>query len=1111
MKLLQFTKKTMMLCLCALFLLSLQFTLIFTFASKKAYAAASDLISNPDFENSTSTSTGKPNNPSYWSAAGGDEDNVSKGVIDTENATFTKNTKYGLDENPSTHSGADDTKILMIDSQDSYTRFGYKTSETIDLEKNSYYKLSVYCKTETLTNGASIYLTGSEKALTNQYHFVDITTNPTINSGWTNYTFYIRTNINEKANLTLELWLGSKADNNVTSNGAVFFDDITISTIDQNLYHEYINSYDFSDEDNMPETYRNIDLTKNLYPNQFENSNFESDTLVGWERVISGGEEGTYSGLTIAGNTSEMLADMHLENTEVIPGSTNTYGNTKALYINHTNEDGSHTEYKSTPITIKQHSFAMISVYAKTGNIKNGGAYVSAQAVEEAINPGEKEEDDAELKVTSSAFSSSTTALEVYNNYCVVTIYVEGNPYRDTNITLSLGLGSEDTKTKGYVLFDDIQVNYISYTSYKGASENVLKLYKDSDTTKISNGSFNFSNSEKPATYPVAPRNWTVSNDISGIININEANFNAKQSTTVPTYGANAVNPGPINYPGADTNITTTKQNVLMLRSDNVNSFVSATSDTFAYDISTTSENDSSTTPIVAISVYAKVQDNLSNSESGANITLLNGAYTIAAINNIRSTEWTKYTIYLEANLSTLSLQLVLSLGSEANPTSGYAYFDFVSYTTNITKEEVATRDKNTTVYTTLSNNNFDSYIAKENGVHTPTTMTSTDVSSATTAGVIDASTISTHVVNVDIPAREGKVNNNLLMIKNNAPTNYSYTTNYSYNFASGSHYVVTVWVYTSNLTTNEDIEEYGVNISMTNVEKSFSHVSSKIELDENVWTAFKFYISAQTDSSITSTLTVSLGDEDHPTQGFVFVDAISVESIDAETYNEATENDYTIKTIAEVAIPEETPEEETTPAQTGAGVNYWILFSSIILAVALVIALIGFAVRKLNFRIPRFSKNKKADYNRDLGLNHADVKRELAAARAAKLKELDKQIANTKDSMAKLKADYEASIKGLDNEQKVEKLFTKYAKANGKLQTEVDNYESAKKYLTDETNIKLEEQREIRKRQIMLEEENRLLKQNQAAIEKEKQKEKEAKKAKEEEGKKKARLKSKQ
>ena len=65
MKLLQLTKKTMMLCVCAVFLFAMQFTLIFTFASKKAYADTSDLISNPNFETSTSTTTGSPSNPSF--------------------------------------------------------------------------------------------------------------------------------------------------------------------------------------------------------------------------------------------------------------------------------------------------------------------------------------------------------------------------------------------------------------------------------------------------------------------------------------------------------------------------------------------------------------------------------------------------------------------------------------------------------------------------------------------------------------------------------------------------------------------------------------------------------------------------------------------------------------------------------------------------------------------------------------------------------------------------------------------------------------------------------------------------------------------------------------
>lgn len=1105
MKVLQFTKKTLMLCMCAIFIFAMQFTLIFTFANKNAYAASEDLIANSDFTQSTSTSTGKPNNPSFWSVAGGDEDNVTKGIIDTENATFTKNNNYGLDGNPSAHTGASDTEILMIGSNDRYTRFGYKTSEVIKLSKNSYYKLSVYCKTETLTNGASIYLTGTEKELTNQYHFIDITTTPTINNGWANYTFYIRTDINKAANLILELWLGSKADNNVTSNGAVFFDDISISTIDQNLYHSYINTYDFSNPDNMPVAYRNVDLTQNLYPNQFTNSNFESTTLEGWERVISGGEEGTYSGLTIAKNTSEMLSAMHLKNTDEVPGSTNTYGNTQALYINHTNEEGSHTEYKSSPITIKQHSFAMISVYAKTGNISNGGAYVSATAVDLYASE-DKTDESNKISVSTKEFTSTSTALSVYNNYCVINIYVEGNPYRDEDITLSLGLGSKDAKTVGYVIFDDIQVNYISYTDYKAQTENVLKLYTDTDTTKILNGAFNFSNDDNAVSYPVAPRSWDLSNDISGIINVNEAKFNNAKSA----YGPNIVNPGPVNYPGVETNIATTEQNVLMLRNDNTNSYVTATSDSFSYEI-VTDTGDETKTPIIAISVYVKVQETISNNDSGAYVYVLNGNNTIAMIKNIQDTEWKKYTIYIEGNIATMNLQLVLSLGSKENPACGYAFFDFVSYTPNIAQAEIDGRNKETTVYTSLSTNNFDSYIESNTGVHTPTTMTSTDVSPSTTAGVIDASDVPANVVNFDIPGRDGAINSNLLMIKNNAPSAYSYSTNFAYNFSPESCYVVTIWIYTANLTAEEDVKKYGVNISMTNVEDTFENVSAKVENDETQWTAFKFYISTQSENAITSTLTIALGSKDAPTQGFVFVDAITVEAITTTAYNEARANDYTIKTTAEVKETETTTPEDTTDSMPTGGVNYWILFSSIILAVALIIAIFGIAVRKLNFRLPRFNRNKKVDYNRDLGLNHADVKRELAAARSAKLKELDKQIANTKESMAKLKADYEASIKGLDNEQKVEKLFTKYAKANGKLQTEVDNFESAKKYLTDEANIKLEEQREIRKRQIMLEEENRLMKQNQAAIEKEKQKEKEAQKAKEEEGKKKARLKSKQ
>ncbi len=1098
MKILQITKKGLMFFVLAVFVFAMQFTTIFTFATKSSYAASSDktssLIENANFTNSTATSTGKPNNPSNWVSAGGDADSVSKGIIDTENNNFTKNNNYSLDENPSTPLNATDTKVLMINSADSYTRFGYKNNSAIKLDANSYYRLSVACKTDTVTNGASIYLSGTGLANTNQYNFIDTTTNPSVNSGWSTYTFYIRTNLYESASVYLEMWLGSQFDNNITSKGAVFFDNVTINTINQSTYFDYINEYDFSDISNMPENYRNIDLTKNLYSNQFTNSDFESETdLEGWERTAFSGLANTYSGITIAENSSEMLSAMHLSATDAIPGNTGTYGNSKALYINHANEDGAHTEYTSSPIAIKQHSFVAISAYAKTGNIKNGGAYMSVVEDTEEENPLSTKTDD---------FTSTGSPLSLYNNYCHVVIYVEGNPYRDTNVVLKLGLGSEETKTSGYVVFDDIQVHEITYTEYQAKTSNTLKLYSDSNTSKITNGAFNFSASKTIATYPIAPRNWTLSNTSSGIINVNYDHFNANNQN----YGLAVVNPGPVNYKNADPNIHTTRQNVLMLRNTTKNSNVTATSDQFSYE-KTSSEDTSS---IVAISAYVKVQDTATATKSGAYLSLMNGTYEIARISNIKSADWTKYTIYLEASKTTLSLQLVLGLGNyEDSVIDTYAYFDNVSYTTAISAEEVSSRDQSTTTYTNFSENNFESYIDNGTDVYTPTTMYSTDDISATTAGIIDSSSVSTSVVGIDIPQREGSLNNHLLMIKNNAPTHYSYTANYPFNFEGGSNYVISLWIYTANIQSTQDVEEYGVNISMTNVTDSFKHVVAKTEESETVWTKYSFYISAVSDASLTSTITISLGSEENPAQGYLFVDSITIETIETEEYNKVKADEFNVKTVAKVAVTDEDTDSNTSTNDAPA-VNYWILIPSIILAITLIIAIIGIAMRKLNFRLPKFNRNKKSDYNRDLSLNNADIRRELEIARNAKLKELDKQIESTKAEMDTLKKDYEESIKGLESEQKIEKLFTKYAKNNGKLQTQVDNLESAKKYLTDEANIKLEEQREIRKRQLMLEEENRLLQQNQAAIEKEKQKEKEEQKAKEEEGKKKARLKSK-
>ncbi len=1092
MKILQFTKKGIVCLMFILFTLMAQFTLLYTFShgyNSYAYSVPEeDILQNPNFEQGSSSSSGNPYTPTYWTSAGGDENNVSKGIIDTTNKTFNVNNSYGLSANPLTSTSVEDKEILMINSKGIATRFGYKNTTEIDLKANKYYSIAVLCKTNTLTNGASIYLTGSDLPITNQYHFVDVTTG-TSNNGWETFTFYVKTNTTEATKAYLELWLGSRQENNTLSNGQVFFDNIIVNSIDQTTFNNYTKDKDFSNSEAMPKNVRLLDLTGKEYSSQFENSNFENATFTGWEKTLTEGSDNAYSGITIAGQTTEMLSDMHLAATEAVPGNNFSVNNTKALYINHGTEEGTYTQYTSTPITIKQHSYAMITYYSKTGNVKTGGANAIVKMVSE---------DDDAPSLTVADYTTTATGLANYNNYALTTIYVEGNPYKDVEITLSLGLGKKDAPANGYVIFDDIKVYEISNKTYSSATSNVIKLYKDSDTVTITNGAFNFSGStEASVTYPIKPKSWTLSNDISGIINVNKAHYEANANN----YGPNAVYPGPVvSYPNVDTNPETTLNNMLMLRNDNSTSYATATSTSF------TAEQDIKT---IAITVYVKVQANLSNPNSGAYITLKNGNNILAQIGNITVTEWTAYTIYFKNANTTLDLQLELSLGTAENPTSGYAYFDNILHTQDVADDVLAARNTETSVYTNLETNNFDSYIYNKTGVHTPTSMKGGDITAATIAGVINTSSIAQNIVTVDVPTREGS-NNNLLMIKNNAPTFFTYSTNFTYTFAAGSHYVVDVWMYTANLSGEED-KEFGVNLALSNVEKTFSNVAAKADdtTNEKVWTKYSFYVSSTSESAITSNLSISLGSDKTLTQGYVFVDTIAIKTLTADEYNEIEEDEYTIKTVAEVKASEENTEEEVEG--TGTTVDFWVLSSTLILVLALVIAVIGMAMRKINFRLPRYRKKAKVDYSREHNLNTADIRRELQVARQAKVKELDKQIAETKKAMDEAKHAYEESIKDLDNEQKVEKLFTKYAKQNKKYQVEIDNFESAKKYITNEANIKLEEQKEIRRRELLLEEENRLLKQNQAEIEKEKQKEKLEQEAKVEAGKKKARLKSKQ
>ncbi len=126
-----------------------------------------------------------------------------------------------------------DTNALLVGLPDSKGSVYYKTSSSVALEKDSYYKLSIDVYTdieqENELQGAWIFVNGDAYT-----EFSSIQTD----SGWKTYTIYIESNNYEKRSIYIELWLGngpkylgSSTDKNLnprSTTGYAMFDNILL-------------------------------------------------------------------------------------------------------------------------------------------------------------------------------------------------------------------------------------------------------------------------------------------------------------------------------------------------------------------------------------------------------------------------------------------------------------------------------------------------------------------------------------------------------------------------------------------------------------------------------------------------------------------------------------------------------------------------------------------------------------------------------------------------------------------------------------------------------------------------------------------------------------------
>ena len=1003
-------------------------------------------VTNGNFTSYSSNSNKLPFDiSSGWNAIAGLQNETYSGIIDTESSAFSKNDSFTLPANPKTYSSSSsvDSKILMIKSKNNSTgtKFGYE-SAGITLSENKFYQIVVRVKTglldeeedliEDTSAFASIYTN-----LTNNAEYPSISTSGT----WIAYNIFIATDIFNSSTLNLQLRLGNK---NAKSTGVVFFDNVEIFEISE---------LDYFTEENSPSPVKQFVNLNRTEVSSFTNSNFEND-LDGFD-VVEG-----------SGNVSTPILSSISSSIEQSNGADSFIDeNTKSLFIN--NKTKSKTTVSSSNanvVTIKQHGYYYLSVLIKTGSLSSGGLTIT---LDEKVNTGEP------ITISQSDLTSSSGSNQ-YNGFSLVSFYIKGNAKKDSNIGISFSLGSSDATISGWAIVDNIKMYQISQNEYstKSSSSKSLDLSKNiEEISSIKNGSFDFiSSSNASIAYPLMPESWSysASNSLSGIIRVNANKF----ATDCTNYGlTSSQNPGPNTayYAYAESGYTptsaTTDQNVLMIRtSKNQESFFTSSS----ISLSKNSETDSKTIDKIEIGIktlnsakaFVKLVDSNNND--------------LALIENISAEEWTTYSIYIKNGISEASVKLIV--GVNGNENNNYAFFDFAKYSSNVSLSTAEILDLNNSCYVDLITDSFYSHKSTKNNynvydlVNWSDCMVDATSLSALYNGVVYAPSVD------DLEIRENALDNNILVVTN---VNNSYQiikSNYNYSLASGKYYEFSVYIKT-DLNANLNFGDYGayfeittvdkttnqLNVSNSNTNKFVNIISSS---DDNNWEKYSIYVYAENDESVCVLL--GLGSLDNPTLGKVYFDDLTVQAISKDDYKEKTSSNNTIvsKVLDSSSSSSNSSSQSNSSVKTESNpINIFILFSSIILAIALVLAIAGYLIRRIPKRT--MAKVEKSEYNiKPTKVNELEIKQNLKNSRESKLKELKVKLEELKVERDALKAEYEEKSSKEENLTAKENIYKSYTKKINKLTKQIDYIESAITFNEDAINIKQMENMEIKKKQ---------------------------------------------
>ncbi len=969
--------------------------------------------------------------------------------------------------------------------------------------KTAYYNAKTTSNPLNTDSRGSIYLNGlkDKDGKTVKAEFTGVTS-----KDWVTFNFFVATG-DQSQTVNLELWLGGKSS---VSSGVVFFDNVRVSKYSENAFWKTYNddfdkSYDIT-YSNAPTTHQNCtqfcdfrtskelsakDLSLTDTTTEFD-FNFEKGSASGglefWTKEHgSAGNAGVFdiqaaptfkniTGYDFVG--SDLSYDVELEQTDEdtprlkVKTSTEN-GRVLALWT-----DNNSVKVLSQDIKIERQKIYKISARYKVSEITSGNAYMFIKESDALVK--DLVDDEAYTlasEATSSALSTSTSD-NFLNNYATAEFYVKGNALVDSAINIGLGLGNSSESSTGCIVFDNVKVETATSAEYENAT-NKVQLGTAAGSSTLANGEFDnvTTTGEEHGLY--APQNWTITNGSGNLFNgvVNTASEYYKQyrakfddykaetkcpDSQNPYYWTTYQNPG--NSFGDEN-----PENVLVL--GNVSkTWQKLRSESF--DISANSAYNGASDPIHKLSFMFKT-----GTQGSFNITLFEeSGMKLFEKKDISSANWKEDEVYFKSFPGASKVYVEIDFGTQSEGKTGVVYLDRFDVQSDVT---LPSNPQNVVDMTNFGLN------LDENFQKLGDQSTSTPFKGSVTSS--DGNTVRGEIVKgfnfekgSSLYYVEDAQDDDFFFMSVGGAGAYTIQSNFNIDLEAGTYYALTFKVKTHfNILNDETESEYGVTLGLTGF-KYIANIVSDKEFKE-----YKIIFNSENATSTQLYMALICGEG---TSGSAAIYAPVLSKSTEDEFNEAqtATNDEAydvnescvLASEADDSVPDEDETTDDSSDAENANQSFnWLLIPTLITALAIVIAVVGYFLRKV--KIKKIQIKRKSSYDRKTSANVDLIKRKAAQARDEELNALETSKAKYEQELATLESTHKSKVVALREKDKgavskeTDKEFKIFAKKRTViaeklevLNKQIDETKSAEHLLSLERKIYAEQESQRRKMQ---------------------------------------------